>query len=424
MLKDWNKIGKIKAIILGVLAISNILIPIGGQEQNKLVTILMPLIFGSFIVPLITLFNVAVLGRKIKTPNWNDNPISLLYPLSFFQFGAFFFLIIGLSILIGNGIKFQIASYFGLYSISFGLGIFIGILISLNWKKLRIFYFIIVGVLIIFSFFFLLRSYTKDDDIIKQFTEKFELYTSTTDKIINQIDNIDFMKNIEYNLSLYDESLSYDLLRNYIYSNESMQLPKEKKNTIDSLLMSIDCINIDFVDKKYVKLYTDLRNWDLFHVKLVKIIDDSVLIDQYKDWEFLKEGKLPTNKKNWLYHLKDNWYIESRIQTNENIKEDYPFEDDLSTEYNYYKNKNLEKIGKQYLYKENNKSIYLKHGKWIYLDSNEYIIREEVYCFDTLKSMIIYEIPERKKIKTDSIISMELVNGEWKKEKRKEYIIE
>ena len=133
-MKNWNKTGKIKAIILGLLALPNLLMPIGATGQQGLVMILMPLIFGSIAIPLIAKFNSG-LGREIIKPTWNDNPLTLKRPLSFFHFGSFFFLTVGLSMLLGTGIKFQTLSFFGLTAISFGLGILIGIWLTLKWTK-------------------------------------------------------------------------------------------------------------------------------------------------------------------------------------------------------------------------------------------------------------------------------------------------
>ncbi len=134
-MKNWNKTGKIKAVILGLLALPNLLIPIGATGKFELVMILMPLFFGSIAIPLIAKFNGAVLGREIIKPTWNDNPLMLYRPLSFFHFGAFFFITVGLSLLLGSAIKFQTLSFFALPVISFGLGILIGIWLTLKWTK-------------------------------------------------------------------------------------------------------------------------------------------------------------------------------------------------------------------------------------------------------------------------------------------------
>ena len=134
-MKNWNRTGKIKAIVLGLLALPNLFMPIGATGTKGFTTILMPLIFGCIVIPLIAKFNRAVCGSEIVKPTWNDNPFVLKRPLSFFHFGSFFFLTAGISMLLGTGIKFQTLSFFGLTIISFGFGILIGIWLTLKWTK-------------------------------------------------------------------------------------------------------------------------------------------------------------------------------------------------------------------------------------------------------------------------------------------------
>ena len=100
-MKDWNKTGKIKAILLVVFSLPNLIAPIGTDtEQSLFISILIPLIFGSIAIPLISKFNSSLMGRKIAKPHWNDNPLILKRPLSFFHFGAFLLLTVGLSMVL------------------------------------------------------------------------------------------------------------------------------------------------------------------------------------------------------------------------------------------------------------------------------------------------------------------------------------
>ncbi|MCB0804124.1 MAG: hypothetical protein KDB74_13585 [Flavobacteriales bacterium] len=134
-MKDWNKTGKIKAVILGILFLPNIIKPIGAQPDMSIVMLLAPFIFGIVAIPFITKINAALFGQIIERPTWNDNPLSLKRPLSLFQFGAFFFLTSGLSMIVGTLIKYQQLSDFGLTSISFGIGILLGIRLLLKMTK-------------------------------------------------------------------------------------------------------------------------------------------------------------------------------------------------------------------------------------------------------------------------------------------------
>ncbi|MES2558172.1 MAG: hypothetical protein V4590_00415 [Bacteroidota bacterium] len=133
-MENWNRTGKIKALVLALIALYNILIPLGAHVEQGIAMIVMPLVFASLAIPLVAKFNGA-LGREIIEPHWNDNPLLLNRPLSFFHFGAFFFLTVGCSMLIGTGIKFQTLNSFGLTSISFGLGILTGIWLTLKWRR-------------------------------------------------------------------------------------------------------------------------------------------------------------------------------------------------------------------------------------------------------------------------------------------------
>jgi len=136
-MKNWNKTGKIKAIILLLIAILNLVMPFGATGEKDLATILMPLIFGSVILPLIAKFNEVVLGREIIKPNWNDNPFDIKLPLSFFYFGSLLLIAVGLSMILGTGIKYRMLNFFGFTPISFGIGILIGIWLTLKWAKAK-----------------------------------------------------------------------------------------------------------------------------------------------------------------------------------------------------------------------------------------------------------------------------------------------
>jgi hypothetical protein len=133
-MKNWNRIGKTKAIILGVLSLPNLIFPIGANPPFQVSMILMPLVFASLVVPLISKVN-ASMGMEIIKPNWNDNPLQFNKPLSFFNFFANFFIAVGSSILIGSAIKFHTLNYFGFAVVLFGGGVFIGIVFAVKWIK-------------------------------------------------------------------------------------------------------------------------------------------------------------------------------------------------------------------------------------------------------------------------------------------------
>lgn len=132
-MKNWNKTGKIKALLLVIFSIPNLLAPIDANPDRSIIfAMILPVIFASIAIFLFAKFNHNILDQQLIKPNWNDNPISLKNSFSFFQFGAFVFLVIGLSMVIGTWLTFQEVNQFGLTSISIGIGILIGIYLALN----------------------------------------------------------------------------------------------------------------------------------------------------------------------------------------------------------------------------------------------------------------------------------------------------
>lgn len=131
MMKHWNKTGKIKAIIIAIVFLINLLTPFPVANQLDIIQILTPLFFGCIVIPIISKFN-AMRGREISKPDWNDSPFTS-NPLSMFYSMAFFFAASGLGMVLGTVVKFNTSNSIGFTAISFGLGIFIGIQIMLKW---------------------------------------------------------------------------------------------------------------------------------------------------------------------------------------------------------------------------------------------------------------------------------------------------
>jgi hypothetical protein len=135
-MRNWNRTGKIKAIILGVLFIINIIMPTESYVSGiPIHMILGPLIFGLIAIPIITIVNRALFSQLISNPSWNDNPITTKHPLRFFHFAAFFFLVTGLGTISGTALKFQQFNVIGLTVIFFGLGILGGIFLTIRLTK-------------------------------------------------------------------------------------------------------------------------------------------------------------------------------------------------------------------------------------------------------------------------------------------------
>jgi hypothetical protein len=135
-MKNWNITGKIKAVVLGLFSLPLLFAPIGANPpQGFLSSLLMPLLFGSFMIPVVVKVSSSIFKFEVLKPQWNDNPFKLKRPLIFFQFVAFFYLSIGSSIIIGSALSYQFLNLFGLTSISMGAGILTGIHLLLKWEK-------------------------------------------------------------------------------------------------------------------------------------------------------------------------------------------------------------------------------------------------------------------------------------------------
>lgn len=127
-----GKIGKIKIFIIIISALLNLFIPTKGQEMGLVISTLVPILFGSLSVPFLFKF---FWNREITSPNWDDNPLNSKKPLSRTQFGSYLLISTGISLLIGVGIKYKTLSDFGLASVSYGLGLYIGMWLTLQQKK-------------------------------------------------------------------------------------------------------------------------------------------------------------------------------------------------------------------------------------------------------------------------------------------------
>ncbi len=134
-MNKWNTTGKIKAILLVIVALPNLFAPMAVPVEQDLIMAVFPLIVGSLAIPLIAKLNAAFRGKEIVQPTWNDNPLDRKRTLDFFHFASYFFIAVGLSVLIGSAIKYQMFNLLGLTVISFGLGMLIGIWVTLKLMK-------------------------------------------------------------------------------------------------------------------------------------------------------------------------------------------------------------------------------------------------------------------------------------------------
>lgn len=136
-MKNWNKTGKIKAAILAVMCIPNLLVSSLIVPNFGVIQFIMPLLFGSLALPLIVKINSSIssVPQTLEVPNWNDNPLTFKRPLTFYQFGGWFMIAIGTSMIIGTAFRHQVFQPFGFTAVMFGTGILVGIKLTLKWFK-------------------------------------------------------------------------------------------------------------------------------------------------------------------------------------------------------------------------------------------------------------------------------------------------
>ncbi|WP_159140069.1 hypothetical protein [Algibacter lectus] len=138
-MKNWNKIGKIKSLVILILCILSLtLVDFSGKTEFKNdfyigIIILIFLFFVAFLL-LITKF-LSLLGFKFKRPNWNENPITFKFSksLNFFHFMAFWFISSGFINTLFVGIFNQQFDGESANLFFAGISLLIGIKLSLKW---------------------------------------------------------------------------------------------------------------------------------------------------------------------------------------------------------------------------------------------------------------------------------------------------
>ncbi len=136
-MNKWNRTGKIKAAIILITAASGTMARIRENNEVQLQFIILPFIFGVVMVFLMSLLSNN--KTPVVAPNWNENPLSKSSSrLVFIQFSAWFFLLNGLGMLIGAGVRMSYLSVNGITCVCFALGLLFGIYLSLKWLKSKV----------------------------------------------------------------------------------------------------------------------------------------------------------------------------------------------------------------------------------------------------------------------------------------------
>tara|TARA_R110001599_G_scaffold351688_1_gene584272 strand:+ start:946 stop:1410 length:465 start_codon:yes stop_codon:yes gene_type:complete len=138
-MKNWNKIGKIKSIVILILCLlSLMLVDLSGKTEFEndyfIGIIILTFLFFMLFLPLITKF-WSLFGFKFEKPNWNENPITLKFSkgLNFFQFIAFWLICSGFINVLFVGIFNQQFDGESAQLFFAGISLLIGIKLSLKW---------------------------------------------------------------------------------------------------------------------------------------------------------------------------------------------------------------------------------------------------------------------------------------------------
>lgn len=129
-MKNWNNTGKLKAVLLFILAIANLINLIKSPLNFSFalfIQAIITILFAALMVPVAIKMNKMFFGLNSEPANWNHNILSFRRALSGWQFIAYFFISIGFSMIIGALIHFEVLNGIGFVAISFGTGILFGI---------------------------------------------------------------------------------------------------------------------------------------------------------------------------------------------------------------------------------------------------------------------------------------------------------
>jgi len=140
-IKNWNKTGKIKSLLIitfSLLSLTILSFNENRELRNEFYIGISCLLFLFIIIffPLVTKF-WSLFGFNFKKPNWNENPLSLNFSKSliFHQFMAYLFLTKGIITIIYVGIFHQQFDGASVLLFIVGISSIIGIKLSLIWLK-------------------------------------------------------------------------------------------------------------------------------------------------------------------------------------------------------------------------------------------------------------------------------------------------
>jgi hypothetical protein len=138
-IKSWNKVGKIKSFLILLNSILTLITFKFSEDLDTfdnselIITSFIGFIFGILFLIFITKL-WSWFGFEFKKPNWNDNPISFNFSksLNFFHFIGYCFVISEIIRIIYVGIFYQKFEKENIFIIFAGIGLIIGIKLSLK----------------------------------------------------------------------------------------------------------------------------------------------------------------------------------------------------------------------------------------------------------------------------------------------------
>jgi hypothetical protein len=138
-MKNWNKIGKIKGLVILILCVISLSLQnfnLENESKNDIYIgiIILTFLFFVLFLPLITKF-CSLFGFKFEKPKWNENPITFKFSksLNFFQFIAFWFISSGFVNVLIVGFLNQRFDGENANLFVAGISLLIGIKLSLKW---------------------------------------------------------------------------------------------------------------------------------------------------------------------------------------------------------------------------------------------------------------------------------------------------
>jgi hypothetical protein len=120
---------KIAILIFNVVVI--FALPWPNEPDEMLTSPTIPFLFMAIVVPVYYLIVRKEKKANLKWPHWNTSLFNPDIPFGNVDFFGIMFASVGLAMIVSNKINYDVVSQAGLTSVSFGLGILFGLLMTL-----------------------------------------------------------------------------------------------------------------------------------------------------------------------------------------------------------------------------------------------------------------------------------------------------